>query len=179
MPKRINQKRNTLSRVTHVTNVMNNSGQVIQLSIIIIALFMIGFFMMFGSYIVAQFNTATSADFSTEAKDFITNSEPAWSYADAIYPVVVILLLISVVVTYLYIPTHPVLVIIEFFMLLFVVFVGGILGNVNQNIFNDTVFNSTATNFPMISLVNNNLGFVATIFGLIVLVALFMKRGEQ
>ena len=64
-------------------------------------------------------------------------------------------------------------------MLLFVVFVGGILGNVNQNIFNDTVFNSTATNFPMISLVNNNLGFVATIFGLIVLVALFMKRGEQ
>src|SRR4030042_1283864 len=151
---------------------MNRHGQVIQIAIIIIALFVIGFSLVFGNYVVAQFNTAIQDDFSEPAKDFITNSAPAWSFADAAYIVFIVLLLISIAVTYLYIPTHPVLVFVEFIMLVFVVIVGGIISNVNSNLFNDTLLNSTASNYPIVTLVNNNLGFVAVIFGVVIMIAL-------
>lgn len=158
---------------------MNNQGQVIQITLILIALFIIGFFIMFGSYIVSQFNTAIAGDFSTDAKDMVSNSEYAWTFADTIYPVTVVLLMIAMVVTYLYIPTHPVLLFIEFIMFVFAVFTGGVIGNVNENLFNSTEFNATASNLPMITLINNNLGFIAVLFGVITLLVLFIRRGDQ
>lgn len=157
---------------------MTRGGQLIELTLIVIALFIIGFFIMFGNYFVTQFNNNVGADYSTEAKDFITNSEWAWSFADNIYPVIIVLVGLGAIVTFFYIPTHPVLIIVEFVMLGFVIMTGGIVSNVNANLFNSTEFNATATNFPIISLVNNNLGFFITVIGLIGMTALFMKRGE-
>ena len=158
---------------------MNNQGQVIQIGIIIIALFITGFFAIFGSYIVAEFNKDIADDFSTEAKEFITESEYAWTFLDNIYPVLLVFAVIGAIVTYLYIPTHPALIIVEFLMVGFVIVLGGIVSNVSTNIFNSTEFNSTANNFPIIVLVNSNLGLIGAVIALIALLVLFLKRGGE
>ncbi len=159
---------------------MNEKGQVIDVIYLVIGLFLFGAATLFTYYIVSQFHDATADTFGTQANDIINNSAGLWSYTDYLYPVFLVMAIIAILVTFLFIPTHPVLLVIEFIILAFIVIFGWVIGNVNQELFNSTELASYASEFPITQTINNNLGVVVAIIGLLALLILFLKgRAEN
>lgn len=158
---------------------MNKKGQIFDLAYILPFLILMVVCFVFGLYIVNSFNTGVSDAYSDEAKDFISGTETVWNYADILYPVMLVMTIIAIIVTYLYIPTHPVLIFIEFVVLFFVILFGWVLQEVSISLFAVDELNATANNFPIMTTINSNLGLVTGVVGLIILLVLFMKRGER
>lgn len=89
-------------------------------------------------------------------------------------------LLIAMIVSALYIKTHPIFFVLSLILLIFVVMVSGPIANTFMGIYNDDAFADERSTFSIAAYITGNLPIIAVIGGFIVMIALYAKpRGGE
>jgi len=135
--------------------------------------------LVFGYFIVNEFYTASTNVMPSVVQNQLIETQAALTFGDYAYPLAVILLAVVLIYTYLFVPANRILLIPEFITLGVVILMGSITSNFWGNMFNNTNFNNTITQFPLTNQINNNFGLLGSLVGLLVLLALFMKKGGE
>lgn len=157
---------------------MARQAQVSNVFYFIVALFLMSISYVFGFWLVSTFYNTANTILPAEVNAQLLASQNSFAFADYAYPIAVVLLSVALIYTYFFIPSNPVLIVVEFVILGFVIIMGRIVSNVNDKLFNGTGFSTAMDSFPLTNLVNNNFGLIGGVIGLIVLVVYFAKRGD-
>lgn len=86
-----------------------------------------------------------------------------------------IALMIGLIISSIYIDTHPAFTIIFIIALIVAVFIGGQLANVFDDVTADSTISATADEFVYTNLIFSNFGLIILVVGIIIVVVLFGK----
>lgn len=157
----------------------SRKGQtVLDLVTVMIILMVIGISAVVGNKLVNEVNSDVQADPSTssEAKAFLGNVSSEYPvYMDNAFIIVLVLFWIILIVSSLFIDTHPIFFIVTVFLLLFVFVAGMIISNSYENIVQDGDFLTFSSEFPKTNWVMSNLLIVLMVMGFTAGLALYAK----
>jgi hypothetical protein len=153
-------------------------GSVLDIIVAVIVLFVIALSIIIASNLGTIINDEfqSSPDISSEGKA-ITNDAVS-SFAglfDKLYLLIYIGVFMSVIIGALLIDTHPVFLIFSIPLLAFILFIGAIFSNTFYDVVSSPELAAAASQFTIINFIMSNQLIFLTVFGLLVIIAIFAK----
>lgn len=163
---------------------MNKRGDFTGLLYLIVSIAALAFFLIIVGYIGSKVNTemrdtinSTNEDVNNAFNKSISVSEKS---LPAIWYIVFAGLLLGLLVTAWYMPTHPIFVPIFIILLIVGIIVGVAMQNAYEEIYAVNTLSGIAAEQGSINFIMTNLPYVALIVGLITLIVTFAKpKGES
>lgn len=143
---------------------------------VLITIFVFGVITIFGYTLLSNFNddlqTSDVSNLTKVQVDNLTTDYP--SFMDYAFITALVLLWIASIIFSFMVDSHPIFLVITVILLLFVMFMGGILSNSYNFISEESGFSSAS--FPITNFVLNNLLLVVVFFGVSISVSLYAKN---
>jgi len=157
---------------------MKAKGQVTELYIPFVIIFVLLFGVIISFVVLDKFNTAVASEFDTEAKDIITKGANSWSLFDYGSIILVGGIFVGLIISGFYIRTNPVFFFTFLTAFVAVMLVSPVLSNVMDQVKNDEVVTDVtniSADFPIMDYVTDNFPLFMGIGGFLFILALFAK----
>ena len=163
---------------------MNKKGDFTGLLYLIVSIAALAFFVIIVGYIGVQINTGMKTAIGSDHPEVNASFDASIRVSEKILPAVWYIvfagLLLSLLVTAWYMPTHPIFVPIFIILLIVAIIVGVAMQNAYEQLYAVPALADIATEQGSISFMMTNLPYVALIIGLIALIVTFAKpKGEN
>ena len=156
---------------------IGRKGLIKSLFFIVVFLFGLSISILIGTALYSQFGEI--ANFTGDAKIAYDSSETTITMWDYLFVIIFASLGIALVVSVLFIKSHPVYFIVLVFFLIIAIFTAGQITNMYEVLQNDTTIgNYTVTTYPMMTHIMNNLPTYLMIFGFIAIIVLIGIRKD-
>lgn len=170
-----------LSKIKIHKTHMNKKGDIISLVIMITVMFglAIGAIIFSKVFLLFTEELQNTDEFTDRGKESIQivqdNTIPL---LDFFIFFTLISLMIGLIISSIFVNTHPALTAIFIIALIIAVFIGGILANVFNDVVDNPLISSTANDFVYTRLIFSNFGLIILIVGVIVSLILFGKSTQ-
>lgn len=148
----------------------------------IVTIAALGFVILIGGYIANTFSdelqTKIASDTPEVNESFQATKNVANNTLSAVWYVVFAGLILGLMITAWYIPTHPIFAAPFIVLLIITVIIGVALSNVYQKLYGVSQFSSIASTQGSVNFILSNLPYVALVIGIIVLIITFAKPGK-
>ena len=138
-------------------------------------MFVFGLSVIVGNELNISFQAAAS-DVVGFDQDILNTADTIFTMYDYAFVVMITSAGIGIVISSMFIKTHPVFFILSLLLLIIIIPIAAIFSNV----FNYTAINkeliSSANSYPMMLLIMNNLPLIIAIFGILVMAGLYYAR---
>ena len=148
---------------------------VIDLIVITIALFAFAVAGIFGYYIIDQWNTEAAESLPAEAQTITQIGLTSFSTIDYIFVFLTFGSMLAVIILAFRIDTHPIMFAISMIVLAVIVFIVPHIANAFLEISGSTVFASTMTQFPLMTLIWQNFPLIIFLFGILLSIVIYGK----
>lgn len=158
---------------------MNKKGNAILDSITVIIILGVMALLTIISYqALTDVNTDIQADTEmiNESKTLMSDMTSDYpNYMDGGFIVLLVMLWILVIVMSFMVDTHPIFLVLSLLLLVFVLFIGGLITNTFEEITGDADLATAASNFPMTSFIFNHFFETILVIAFSTVLALFAK----
>lgn len=158
---------------------MNKKGQVTELYVPFVIIFIILFGVILGFVIVNKYNDVAQTSFDQqEAKDLVTDSANAFKLFDYASLILMGGIFVGLIISGFYIRTNPVFFFVFLTAFIAVMLISPVLSNAFHFLKHSDVVNDTyvvADDFPILDYVTDNFPLFMMIGGFLFLIALFAK----
>ena len=129
---------------------MNKKGMIDVITFVVL-LFTFSLVTVIGVTVYNAYYNAVK-DVSSDQKAMLDIVTPVFEIQDIVFMLILVGGIIGLVVSAFYIPTNPIYFFISIIIIIFTVFMGGLLSNVFTQVYNSTAdLNATAANYPMMT----------------------------
>lgn len=158
---------------------MNKRGDIQSIIIIMIILFGMGAFAITSFGVFGEVFNELSAleempNQSVEAMDTINEKGDGW--LDYFIFFTFIAFMLGLIISSIFIPSHPAMMMIVLIGFVVVIFLASIFGDIFQEVFYNEVLAGYTANFPLTSLLFDNLALILFVVGIITFIILFGKQ---
>lgn len=157
-------------------------GSVFDVLIIILVIFSVAIIGIVGNVVLTRVEsvTNTSGALNNQSLSILQKGIRAERTFDDILPFILIGLIASSAVLAFLIPSHPVLIVPAIFSLVIIVMISGQLANAYNTIVTNEILVAEANQWDIANLMMRNLPLIATISGIIIMIAMFaLSRRNQ
>jgi len=160
---------------------MDDKGQVNDAIFVLLTLVSIAITAVIASFVYGQINTALdNSDLQTNVSaQAYDDFNVSWSIIDGSYVFIIFGLMMALLVSSFFIPTHPIFIVINVVGFLLLIFIGAVFSNIYGDIVAQPGLNITVTQFPIITFMASKLPFIGAAMLFLSTIILYAKGRSE
>jgi len=154
---------------------MKNSKGLFDIIIVMVILLIMGIIFVFGDLILINFRNNINGTMAEESYNITQAGINAYQVNDTMFGFLMIGAFMSVIVSGLYIRTHPIFFVVSIFLLTIIVMLSAIFTNLFDEFSSNSEMSTYAADFPYTTTLFHNLPVIVGIMGIVTLIIWYGK----
>lgn len=153
---------------------------VLELILVFVILIVMAIVVIFGHLFLSEFKTAANGTLNETSLGIIDKGIVAQTTYDGMFAFMFVGLVIAVIISGLYIQTHPLFFAVSLFSLVLVVMISGFFTNLFYDFTTNPAITDTAANYPIMTKIFYNLPVIVSFIGVAILIIWYAKaKGDS